>query len=251
MQDNRREFSPNEKLVLFNEVGGYCPHCGDNLTHRKKGKIYRSFEVAHIYPANPLPEEVELLKYESKMSEDVNDLKNVIAVCEKCHGFFDNPRTIEEYQRWCRLKLALLQEAELKDTYYIFNVEIELRVVLVKLQNIDGNIVPLSYDVLKIEQKTNDTLPFILKRKITNDTVDYFDFIKNIFITIDNETPHKFDTLASQIKSFYWKCMQTNENQEYIYNALLEWMFEKTDRYSKRACEIVIAYFVQDCEVFS
>ncbi|GEB32816.1 ABC-three component system protein [Brevibacillus parabrevis] len=251
MQDNRREFSQNEKMILFNEVGGYCPFCGDELTHRKNGKIFKSFEVAHIYPANPLPEEVELLKGEIKLSEDVNDLKNVIAACKKCHGLFDNPRTVAEYRKWCRLKQGLIQEAQLKSTYYMFNIESEIRVVLENLQNIDGNIIPLSYDSLKIDQKTNHTLPFILKRKITNDTVDYFDFIRNIFITLDQETPHKFDTLASQIKSFYWKCMQTNESQEYIYNALVEWLFEKTDRYSQRACEIVIAFFVQDCEVFS
>lgn len=251
MDDNRREFSPNEKMVLFNEVGGYCPLCGDELTHRKKGKIYRSFEVAHIYPANPLPVEVELLKNEERLSEDVNDLKNVIAVCGKCHGRFDNPRTTEEYRKWVRMKKELIQEAQLKSTYYLFNIESEIRVVLEKLQNIDGEPVPLSYESLKIADKTNDTLPYILKRKITNDAVDYFDFIRNIFVTIDQVTPHKFQTLASQVRSFYWKCMQTNNNQEYIYNALVVWLNEKTERFSRRACEIVIAYFVQDCEVFS
>lgn len=251
MDDNRREFSPNEKMLLFNEVGGYCPICGDELTHRKKGKIYKSFEVAHIYPANPLPNEKELLKNEENLSVDVNDLKNVIAVCEKCHGRFDSPRVVEEYRKWVKLKKGLLQDAQLRSTYYMFNIESDITIVLEKLQNIEGETSQLSYESLKIDEKTNHTLPSILRRKIKNDAVDYFDFIRSIFITMDQVTPHKFDTLASQVKSFYWKCMQTDSNQEYIYNALVKWLYEKTDRFSIRACEIVIAYFVQDCEVFS
>ncbi|WP_019638539.1 MULTISPECIES: ABC-three component system protein [Paenibacillus] len=251
MQDNRRLFTDNEKMLLFNEVDGYCPICTDGLTHRKKGRIYKSFEVAHIYPANPLPNEVDLLKFEERLSDDVNDLKNVIAVCSKCHGRFDSPRTVEEYNKWVKLKKGLLQDAQLRSTYYLFNIESEIAVVLEKLQTIDGDITTLSYESLKIDEKTNDSLPFILKRKIKNDAVDYFDFIRNIFVTMDQVTPHKFDTLASQVKSFYWKCMQTDTNQEYIYNALVKWLDEKTDHCSRRACEIVIAFFVQDCEVFS
>lgn len=251
MPDNRREFSPNEKMVLFNEVGGFCPICGHSLVHRKKGQIHKSFEIAHIYPANPLPAEVMLLQNEDRLAQDVNDVKNVIAVCGKCHGIFDKPRTVEEYQKWCRLKRLLVQDAELRSTYYLFNIEEEIKSVLEKLHHIEGEIIPLSYETLTIDDKSNDSLPFILKRKITNDAIDYFDYIKSVFISLDQETPHKFDTVASQVKGFYFKCMQTDTNQEYIYNSLVKWLFEKTDKYSSRACEIVIAYFVQDCEVFS
>lgn len=30
MGDNRRNFSDNEKMVLFNEVDGRCPICGSH-----------------------------------------------------------------------------------------------------------------------------------------------------------------------------------------------------------------------------
>lgn len=45
--------------------------------------------------------------------------------------------------------------------------------------------------------------------------------------------------------------MQINPNQEFVYASLVDWLNEKTNSYSKRACEIVIAFFIQDCEVFS
>lgn len=81
--------------------------------------------------------------------------------------------------------------------------------------------------------------------------VDYFDFIHKIFVEMDKVTPYKFDTISAQIKGFYCKIMQINLNQEFVYVSLVDWLNEKTGEYSRRACEIVIAYFIQDCEVFS
>ena len=253
MGDNRRIFSDNEKMVLYNEVNGRCPICGKSLTHTKKRQIIKMFEVAHIYPANPLPEETELLKIEEYLSEDINSLDNVIAVCRICHKKFDTPRTVEEYRSWVRLKKKLLQDAKLKNTYALFNVEEEIAEILKNLndESLEEELVRLSYESLKIEQKANETLPFAIKRTIKNDVVDYFDYIHKIFIEMDKVTPYKFDTLAAQIKGFYCKTMQINPNQEFVYASLVDWLNEKTNSYSKRACEIVIAFFIQDCEVFS
>lgn len=251
MQDNREEFTVNEQMLLYSEVGGFCPVCGDVLYHTKNGKIFKTFEIAHIYPANPRPEEVELLKNEERLSQDVNNLNNVIAVCKKCHGIFDKPRTIEEYREWFKNKKLLIQNATIKNTYYLFNIEDEIRVVLHKLKFSDGDTTKLSYSALKIKEKSNETLPYIIQKKITDDALDYYDFIKNIFIEIDKSISNKFDTMATQVKSFYHKCMQTEQSQEYVYNTIVEWLFEKTDKYSKRACEIVVAFFIQNCEVFS
>lgn len=92
-------------------------NCGKSLTNTKNGQIIKMFEVAHIYPANPRPDEIELLKDEERLSKDVNSLDNVIAVCRICHKKFDTPRTIEEYRSWVRLKKKLLQDAQLKNTY--------------------------------------------------------------------------------------------------------------------------------------
>lgn len=104
---------------------------------------------------------------------------------------------------------------------------------------------------LKVDEKANDTLPYVLKRTIKNNVVDYFDFIRKGFADIDKVTPYKFSTIAAQIRSFYCKCMQINNNQEVIYYSLVDWLDEKTNHYSKVACEILIAFFIQDCEVFS
>lgn len=253
MQKNRKNPSDNEKQVLYDEVHGRCPICGKNLTHTKNNRIYKAFEVAHIYPLNPTPEEYELLKNEERLSSDVNDLENLIAVCESCHHKFDNPRTVEEYRSWVKLKRKLLQTNIIKDSYYLFHIEDEIGEVIKKLNSIslDEDIVPLSWESLKIDEKANETLPYILKRSIKDDVVNYFEYIRKNFIELDKLTSNKFSTVAAQIKSFYCKCMQISNNQEDIYYYIVDWLNKKTDNYSERACEIITAYFVQDCEVFS
>ncbi len=253
MEDKRKSFTDNEKLLLFNEVDGYCPLCNEKLTYFKNGKIYKLFEIAHIYPLNPTSEEKEELKESPRLDSDVNSLNNVLAVCPKCHTKFDNPRTKEEYMLWYELKKKLILEENLRDNYSFFNLEEEIKEILSKLDNdqLELQETPLSYNSLKIEEKTNDTLPSHVKRTIKHDVVDYFDYIKEIFIELDKVTPNKFAILAMQIKSFYLKCSQETSNQYEIFQILVDWMNKKTDSVSPKACEIVVSYFIQDCEVFS
>ncbi len=160
LQDNRRLFSDNEKQILFDEVYGRCPICGKRLTHNKNGRIYRTFEVAHIYPANPTPDEEALLSNEERLSEDVNDLRNVVAVCRICHKKFDTPRTIEEYRTWVRMKKKLLQDSQIKDNYISFNIEDDIATIIERLNSVDIEEigVPLSLTSLKVDEKANDTL---------------------------------------------------------------------------------------------
>lgn len=253
MQDNRRNFSDNEKHELFNEVHGRCPFCGQQLSHKKNGKFYRTFEIAHIYPVNPSEEEEKLLASEERLSEDVNSLNNLIAVCKICHKIFDTPRTVNEYRNWVKTKKKLLEEKNIKDNYYLFNIEDEIADVIntINTLELEESLVPLSFDSLKVDEKTNETLPFILKRSIKNNVVDYFNYIKKQFNDVEKVTPYKFSTIASQIRSFYYKCMQINSNQETVYHSLVDWLDEKTNHHSKTACEVLIAFFIQDCEVFS
>ncbi len=253
MQDNRKEFTDNEKLVLYGQVNGYCPICGSKLTHNKATGIFRNFEVAHIYPANATDAEADLLKNEERLSQDVNSLDNVMAVCSQCHTKFDKPRTVEEYREWVSIKKRLINDDKYKNAYLSFNVEEDIRKILLNLS--DGSnekdLTQLNYNTLKIDQKTNATISFLTKKAIKNNVVDYYSFIKEQFKQIDANKPGTFELIASQIKSTYLKFKQIDQNQETIFKKLVEWLNEKTGGTSMRASEIIISYFVQNCEVFS
>ena len=252
MGNKRISFTDNQSMVLYNEVDGHCPFCDEKLCYEKNGNIYKSFEIAHIYPLNPSKSEIELLKNEERLSSGVNDLNNVIAVCKKCHSKFDSPRTIEEYREWISVKKKILENSKIKDEYCRYDIEEDIKNVLNKLNthSVSKELKKLNYKSLKIDDKLNDTCSFLLKREIKNDVVDYFLYIRGLFKELNKYTPYKFEIIASQIRTTYFKIKQTNDNQDVIYYSLVNWLYKKTGSKYRKACEIIIAFFIQDCEVF-
>lgn len=253
MSNKREGISKFEEQKLYEEVEGMCPICTLPLYHSKKGKMLKSYDKAHIYPLNPTDEEVELLRNEPLLNADVNHIDNIILLCQRCHHIFDHPRIVEEYRTLYNLKNKFIQKNKIKDTYALFNIEDEIRGVLSRLNEVDFSdidAVDIKYDVKRVDEKANTSMPSLIKRQIKNDVADYFVFIKGVFNEIDKEIPEKFDTVALEIKLFYTKCKQITINQEIIYERIVDWLFNKTGKTSKKACEIITAFFIQDCEVF-
>lgn len=248
----RKIYSENEKMILYAEVDGHCPKCGQTL-HKVKTKVIKVFEIAHIYPLNPTPAEKVLLKDEERLSDDPNDMNNVIALCPNCHDTCDTSKTVDEYRELVQIKKRLVERTNIRNAYKSFDVENEIKLVLNKLSSItsDGELPELSLKTLQIDEKADRTLPYILKKQIVDDVTSYFLYLKNNFVELDKDYFNKFYTIAAQVKAFYNKCLQTNRNQQAIYKALVEWLNNKTGYISERACEIIIAFFVQNCEVFS
>lgn len=66
---------------------------------KKNNKLYKDFEIAHIYPLNPTKDEIELLKDEIRLG-NVNDLTNLIALCPNCHNSYDDitQKVVDKYK---------------------------------------------------------------------------------------------------------------------------------------------------------
>lgn len=253
MANKREGISKFEEQMLYEEVEGMCPICNQPLYHSKSGRMLKCYDKAHIYPLNPTVEETELLKNEAVLNSDVNHIDNIILLCQRCHHIFDHPRTVEEYKTLFNLKLRFIQRNRIKDIYVMFTIEDEIRSVLGRLNEVDFDelgTTELGYNAKKIDEKADTSMPKIIKRQIKNDVADYFRFIREAFNEIDKEVNGTFDIVALQVKLFYGKCTKITANQEVIYERIADWIFNKTGRTSKRACEIITAYFIQNCEVF-
>ncbi|AQR93405.1 ABC-three component system protein [Clostridium saccharoperbutylacetonicum] len=253
MGNKREGLNKFEEQMLYTEVEGMCPRCNQPLYHEKNGRMSKSYDKAHIYPLNPTLEEAEILKDEPLLNTNVNHIDNIILLCQRCHHIFDHPRTVKEYRNLYNLKLRLIQKNRIKDTYVMFTIEDEIREVLEKLNEVDldeADIIELRYNSKRVDEKADNSMPKLIKRQIKNDVADYFLFIKDAFKEMDKEIPEMFNTIALEIKLFYTKCKQITVNQEVIYERIVDWLFNKTGKTSKRACEIIVAYFIQDCEVF-
>ena len=69
---------------------------------------------------------------------------------------------------------------------------------------------------------------------------------------MDREGTGDFDLIASEVNIVYKKLDNGQLTQEEIVDQLAEWIRNKSQVGSKflRACHIVVAYFIQNCEVF-
>ena len=90
----------------------------------------------------------------------------------------------------------------------------------------------------------------LTKRKIHRNVQDYFYIIKNKFIELDSISPTTTEIISLQIRTHYLLLRKQNQNQKEIFDALVEWMTKRTNQNNYEAAEIIVSYFVQNCEVF-
>lgn len=255
MQENRPPITENQKLLLFAEVDGVCPNCPNVLMYDKNGRKYKEFQIAHIYPLNPKPHEIETLKDEERLSKDPNHLDNLVCLCESCHTKFDKPRTVEEYQKLVLKKKDLIRLNNEKSIWKNTILENEIGQIIHSLASgdIDFEVDEmLNYDPLTIDKKTDDSITILTKRKIHRNVQDYYHIIRQKFVDLDNETPLTTETISTQIKSHYLLLSKRNEstNQKEIFDGMVNWLKRQTNQTTHDASEIVVSYFIQNCEVF-
>ncbi len=252
MSNIRRIPSDNEKILLMHETDLMCPLCGKNFIKQKVKNYIKSCDIAHIYPLNPTPYEIKLLLNEEKLFDmDPNFIENLIALCPNCHDIYDKKKTINEYRHLLSIKKDVLRKIRNKEALRVDNLETEINLIINELCTSDNNTLnqfpKLSYEGLAIDEKFDDSLTFLAKSKISNLVATYFNFVRNSFKSLEDG---KFEIIAFQFKIAYLKCKANATSQEDIWKDLISWLNTKTGSKSNEASEIIIAFFIQNCEVF-
>ncbi|WP_421247174.1 ABC-three component system protein [Aeromonas jandaei] len=251
---NAKRKSPTENmsLILYDEVSGICPKCTKPLMKKSGLTMTKLFEIAHIYPNSPHPHEIELLKNEEILNNDVDHEDNLIALCRDCHKIFDNPRTVTGYQEMVALKKELQRLSRLKNGWFDSSIDFEINEVINTLISIDEDAIEeLSLNAMKIESKADSTLESLVKLKIKSNIRYFYHIIKTKFADLDKITPYTSDTIYSQVKTYYIKLKKQGLNQTQIFSALTDWLKNSTSHKNSEAAEILVSYFVQNCEVYS
>ena len=148
-------------------------------------------------------------------------------------------------------KLEKSRKREIEEEFNSYQIEEEIKKILNVLSedNPDNEEVGLEFNPITIDNKLNETIKPLTKKKIKNNVRDFFHIVKKEFKNIDAIKANKATLIAQQIKVFYLKTMDKNLNQEDIFNYLVLWLNKKT-QISEDASSIVISYFIQNCEVF-
>ena len=233
-----------EKLLA--EVSHVCPKCGCRLLLDKNGKQVSNYHLAHIYPHSPKEEQKTVL-VNIPMPSNVESPENLIPLCKKCHELYDNFTTRKEYIDLYFQKQELIgryeAEAELSEN----NIDADLLKVLKELETIQSDeFADLNMDPVHIENKIP---PGTLRNKVKALAAQYYKYLKSQFQNMEESRFAKFDKIATQVKLAYLSAESKELLQEYVFDAIVGWMMNKT--LARRAvCEVVVAFFVQNCEVF-
>lgn len=251
MANARPTFSTSQNTALVVQVGRICPLCATPLFYKKNGKSQKKYELAHIYPLNPKPDELILLKNEERLSTDVNHDHNLIPLCVTCHTKFDKPRTIADYRELVKIKKNLIKKDEQQSLWEQYPIEADIRRVIDALYSDDPiPDVDLSLDPKKLDTKLNGAITNVTKRKIKNNVATYYKYVKDKLADVDAGNPGAANLIATEVKLFYFKQKTLCTSQQEIFTNVVEWISIKTNPQTSDAAEIVASFFIQNCEVF-
>jgi hypothetical protein len=102
--------------------------------------------------------------------------------------------------------------------------------------------------------------PAMLKQKISPDYPDllaaikiwvnlYYPDVHQILQELNREGKNRFEPFCLSVRQNFLALDEKGHSQWDIYNEMISWLQKQTNQ-DRHACEIVIAYFVQKCEVF-
>ena len=250
---DRIAITDNMSLEYLLEVEGYWPKCGKYLLRPKGNSMHKEYEIAHIYPNSPTKKEKEELKGLERLGNDCEDFKNKIALCRSCHRYYDDNKNKKEYIELVEIKKLLLKRASTKKKISNVEIEEEIRLIIKDIANVSGEEIAnlkLEYKALKISKKIENKY-LMLKLKVESFACNYFNFIRETFKNYENQGITDFDVVAHEVKLAFINCSKSNKDKGDIFNLMVEWLKSKTQNSSTEACEVLISFFIQDCEVFN
>ena len=212
-----RETAADASIVnLMAEQEGCCPLCGKPLTadNCTSVKLTDSSEM--------------LLCFE----------------CSTSAEHYDSVKT-----QAMKIKKVLQTRCETRDAVSNERLKCEVQELLERLQDISLEDADLRYTPLKIEKKVSDNL---LRRKIRGFLTDgMYDAVNSCIENLAAENRINVRTLSTSIRRIFEDANNTTDNQSEIFSALTNRLTAKAGQKYYEACELLISYFVQRCEVFN
>lgn len=210
-------------LVLLAETGGKCQRCSRVLGIKKEGydvnyaKVVRLSETDDVVLCVDCEREIQNASEEDKLAliSDKHDLE-ILMVARDATSRYTIEKQIEQ----------VLREVDLMDVT-------------------DGT--QLKIDPVKVENKITEKR---LKERVLFDVRRLYQGVNDALDRLAGENKLNVDKFAKSVKRMYEDASDSHISQSAIYNLLVETLFDKTGRKYREACEIIISYFVQRCEVF-
>jgi hypothetical protein len=239
---------PVEDAFLVNEVKNKCPLCYDLLVKSTKGRSLQRYSITKIYPDHLSDEDEKRFRNECPPEKKLNSYHNKIALCQDCSEDYCFEIELADYVELSDIKQQYAQNYQMEQELDSMTLEDDIQDVIHALGRIDNieDLQKLSLEVLDIKKKIYPE-NVILLDSITDKVLKYYRFIETTFSQINN-----FNLIASKVQTTFYKIEKDYPNQAVIVNQLTDWILKQTKmpKENRQACEIIVAFFVQNCEVF-
>lgn len=220
-------------VYLVTEAGN-CPNdgCTRSLYIRNNGRLEMVYEVVVIDPDLP---------------EDNTD--NLIALCPTCCARYTTSRNPDSIRRMKAIKRMLLDASEAHEITADQSVQDGIRFVVERIPHLPKPLnVDLNYDPVPVRRKI-ETGNDMLYSKAQAHVNIYYPAVNDAFMDLSTEGRLRFDPFCRQVRTIYLGLKDQGYDQDTIYFHMTKWLNEVTNG-NWNACEIVISYFIQKCEVF-
>lgn len=248
----RKEPGQAEIRLYLREVDYHCPLCGAELQSRMQAKPkHKQFQIAHIYPNRPTLQQYAVLHGLERLGNTSEDFDNKIALCSQCHSMQDFQTTVDDYEKLLSIKKKHLEKTALHDAINDIYLEANLREIVEQICKTPySELIALNMNPVKIADKFEDGDAPILT-KIMGYVSQYYTYVRDLFREKDGKDGFVFTALCLEIKTAFTKMEAISKDKEEIFNQLSAVIKRKTASSDQTACDIVAAFFVQNCEVFN
>ncbi len=246
----RKDPTPVEQQLYLREVNYRCPLCGTILrkgTQKKQNKLY---EIAHIYPNRPTPEQLIVLNGLDRLGDNSECFQNKIALCKNCHEAQDYHTTKEDYLKLFRIKKTCLQKTRLEDISEELTLEDDISTIVNAICNLTNtDFANINFDPLPLNRKfTSSDTP--LKVKVSGYVCMYFTYIRNLFMDQEQRRSQVFTFVSMEMKLCFERFNEITDDKSLIFQKMVEWIGLKVPGSSVESREALVSFFVQNCEVF-
>lgn len=230
--DARLKNEYGDYLLLEEENHCSFPGCGRELVLTKNGKISYAYEVSLIDKLAPVT------------------LENLLAMCPQCHATYlldDNKKICKELKGIKKVLATHMQNVHLLDDLPLEKGIINVITKIAKLQKKD--LEEASLDPKEIKQKLDPAKDTAIYYTVNNFVGTYFVRIKEIMINLDKRKIIDYEEIQDQMHGLYRRLKKTKKSRLEIFNEITKKM-HRVSLQDEIYCQIVVAYFVQSCEVF-
>lgn len=237
---------------LLEECNSLCPICGDRLVKSIGGNIKNRYR--HVYIMPPTIDSYERDEIESttgiKAGDNLLAISNQLLLCEDCAD--ENELFSKNvYVRLANTKVEMMMRKNIEDTIDEIAIEEGIDLILKSFAEMKDAPIEIKRDdleVFRVDRKIpNNTF---LRETVTAMVLRYYRHIEESFKQYERLGLLRFNKVKNEISQCFESLDEQELNQQEIFDTMVQWLQKQSKCKNLHACEIIIAFFVQNCEVF-